>query len=57
MHVIKARTFEAKYEARTLKAETQDIIFCPQGSSRPRPVLEDFITAFHLLSALEVVLN
>jgi hypothetical protein len=42
MHVVKARTLEAKAKARTLKAK--DMIFCPRGSSRPRPVLEDYIT-------------
>ena len=57
--VVKARTVEAKTkaEATTLKAKSKakdraskaeakakDIIFCPRGSSRPRPVLEDYIT-------------
>jgi hypothetical protein len=57
MHVVKARTLEAKTKdkarileakskakARTLKAKAKDVIFCPRGSSRPRPVLEDYIT-------------
>ena len=57
MHVVKARTLEAKTKdeartheakskakARTLKAKARDMIFCPRGSSRPRPVLEDYIT-------------
>jgi hypothetical protein len=46
MHVVKARTLEAKAKAkaRTLKAKAKDMIFCPRGSSRPRPVLEDYIT-------------
>jgi hypothetical protein len=38
MHVVKARTLEAK-------AKAKDMIFCPRGSSRPRPVLEDYIMA------------
>ena len=58
--VVKARTLEAKtkaeataleakaraLKARALKAEAKakDMIFCPRGSSRPRPVLEDYIT-------------
>jgi hypothetical protein len=44
----KARTLEAKSKAkaRTLKVKTKakDLIFCPRGSLRPRPVLEDYIT-------------
>jgi hypothetical protein len=40
----KARALEAKAKARTLKAKAKDVIFCPRGSSRPRPVLEDYIT-------------
>jgi hypothetical protein len=42
----KARILEAKSKAkaRTLKAKAKDVIFCPRGSSRPRPVLEDYIT-------------
>ena len=55
MHVVKARTLEAKTKdkARTLEAKSKakartlkakDMIFCPRGSSRPRPVLEDYIT-------------
>jgi hypothetical protein len=53
MHVVKARTLEGKTKdkarileakARTLKAKAKDVIFCPRGSSRPRPVLEDYIT-------------
>jgi hypothetical protein len=61
MHVVKARTLEAKTKdkarileakskakARTLKvkAKAKDVIFCPRGSSRPRPVLEDYITGY-----------
>jgi len=53
--VVKARTLKAKTKAeatalkakaRALKAEAKakDKIFCPRGSSRPRPVLEDYIT-------------
>ena len=44
----KARTFKAKTEAKawTLEAKTKDTNLCPRGSSRPRPVLEDYITAF-----------
>jgi hypothetical protein len=55
--VVKARTLEAntkaeatalkvKSKARALKAEAKvnDMIFCPQESSRPRPALEDYIT-------------
>ena len=55
MHVVKARPLEAKTKdkARTLEAKSKakartlkakDMIFCPRGSSRPRPVLEDYIT-------------
>jgi hypothetical protein len=46
MHVVKARTVEAKSkaQARTLKAK--DMIFCLRVSSRPRPVLEDYITGY-----------
>ena len=57
MHVVKARTLEAKTKnkARTLEAKykakartlkAKDMIFCPRGSSRPRPVLEDYITDY-----------
>jgi len=47
---IKDRTLEAKsmaeVTASVLKAEAKakDMNFCPRGSSRPRPVLEDSIT-------------
>ena len=57
--VVKARTLKAKTKAeatalkakakaRALKAEAKakDKIFCPRGSSRPRPVLEDYITEY-----------
>src|SRR5664279_383442 len=42
----KAWTLEAKAKAKTwsLKAKAKDIHFCPRGSSRPRPGLEDYIT-------------
>jgi hypothetical protein len=45
MHVVKARILEAKTnnKARTLKAK--EMIFCPRGSTRLRPPLEDYITA------------
>ena len=61
--VVKARTFEAKTKVkdrtleaktkakdRTLEAKTKakDMNFCPRGSSRPRPVLEDYNTAFFI---------
>jgi hypothetical protein len=55
MHAVKARTLEAKAKARTLEAKSKakartlkakDMIFCPRGSSRPRPILEDNITGF-----------
>ena len=57
MLVVKARTLEAKTKAeatalkakaRALKAEAKakDMIFCPRGCSRPRPVLEDYITEY-----------
>jgi hypothetical protein len=59
MHVVKARTLVAKTKdkarilkakskakARTLKAK--DVIFCPRGSTRPRPVLEDYITGIFM---------
>jgi hypothetical protein len=49
----KARTIEAKTKARTIdakartfraEAKAKDIITCPRGSLRPRPVLEDYNT-------------
>jgi len=51
VHVAKARTIEAKDEARTLEAKARtlkakDMICCPRGSLRPRPVLEDSITGY-----------
>jgi hypothetical protein len=45
MHVVKPWTLEAKVKARTLEAKAKDMIFCPRGFSRPRPVLEYYITA------------
>jgi hypothetical protein len=47
MHVVKARTLEAKAKARTLKSKAKDMIFCPLGSSRPRAVLQDYITTIY----------
>jgi hypothetical protein len=44
MHVVKARALEAKARARTLKAKVKDMISFPRGFTRPRPVLEDYIT-------------
>ena len=45
----KAYSFEAEAKAkdRTVeaKAKAKDTKFCPRGSSRPRPGLEDYITA------------
>jgi hypothetical protein len=38
MNVVKARTLETK-------AKAKDMTFCSRRSSRPRPVLEDYITA------------
>jgi len=42
----KARTVKAEAKAWTLeaKAKTKNTNLCPRGSSRPRPVLEDYIT-------------
>ena len=45
MHVVKARTLEAKSKAKARILKAKDMIFSPRGSSRPRPVLEDYITA------------
>ena len=66
VHVVNTRTIEAKDEARTLeakartlkakartlkaKAKAKDMIFCPRGSSKPRPVLEDSITGLNIKS-------
>jgi hypothetical protein len=64
--VVKARTFEAKTKAkdRTLEAKTKakDMNFCPRGSSRPRPVLEDYNTVKlasrdHTYSASDILLQ
>jgi hypothetical protein len=48
MHVVKAKTLEAKSKAKArilkAKAKAKEVIFCPRGSSRPRPVFEDYIT-------------
>jgi len=43
----KARTLKVETEAKAwnIKAKTKDTNVCPRGSSRPRPVLEDYITA------------
>ena len=50
-------SFEAKAKAkdRTVeaKAKAKDTKFCPRGSSRPRPGLEDYITVF-LLPSLQL---
>ena len=40
----KASTHEAKAKARTVEAKAKDTKFCPRGSSKPRPGLEDYIT-------------
>jgi len=45
----KARTLKVETEAKAwtleAKAKTKDTNVCPRGSSRPRPVIEDYITA------------
>jgi hypothetical protein len=38
MHVVQARTLQA------IKSKAKDMILCPRAFSRPRPVLEDYIT-------------
>src|SRR5664279_5732711 len=45
----KAWTLEAK--AWSLEAKAKDIHFCPRGSSRPRPGLEDYITGYLLTNS------
>jgi len=42
----KAMTHKAEAEAWTLEAKTKDTNLCPRGSSRPRPVLENYITDY-----------
>jgi hypothetical protein len=53
---VTALKTESKARPRTLKAKVKGMNFCPRGSSRPRPVLEDYITGSNYLKFLQLAL-
>jgi len=50
LYIVKAKIQRPRPRPWTLlaNAETKDTNLCPRGSSRPRPVLEDYITDYYL---------
>jgi hypothetical protein len=43
-------------QGRTLKAKAKDMIYCPRGAPRPRPVLEDYITGVTMQGLCQTVI-